>query len=44
MVLKNHADRKIRENQGGKAYKIKGKWGKNEDKWLQSFQLHNLIL
>ncbi len=28
MVLKNHADRKIRENQSGKAYKIKENWVK----------------
>ena len=32
MVLKNHADRKIRGNKSGKAYKVNGKHGKNESK------------
>jgi len=34
MVLKNHADRKMRENQRGKAYKTNEKQGKNEGKGL----------
>jgi hypothetical protein len=33
-VLKNHADRKMRENQREKTYKINEKQGKNESKGL----------